>query len=249
MRKRKKKDRWIDKWNSGKRINVICEGDSWLDLPIRTNIPKELKRINQDYLFLRLDKSGDEILQIMSGPQKNILRKKLNKYKDSADLILFSGGGNDLVGTAFYDIIEQDEKVNYDLLYNRLQLIEFCFIELIIMRNIICPHVPIITHTYDYPHSQNLPIKIGPLKIGPWMYPAFKEKKWENESSQNELLKYMIDKFSESLINLSKEFNNFYVVDLRGTLEKSDWGDEIHPTRNGFNKVAIKINESIQKCL
>jgi hypothetical protein len=63
-------------------------------------------------------------------------------------------------------------------------------------------------------------------------------------------MKSIIDKFNAMLMNLPTDFPNVHYLDLRGTLStvlagdayKQVWGNELHPTEDGFSLVAAKFS-------
>jgi hypothetical protein len=47
------------------------------------------------------------------------------------------------------------------------------------------------------------------------------------------------------LSTLAGDTNKFYLVDTRGTLDDSDWANELRPFSAGFAKVAEKFREAL----
>ena len=52
-------------------------------------------------------------------------------------------------------------------------------------------------------------------------------------------------RFSAVLQRIEQTYPRFYHVRTQGTLAEDEWGDEIHPTKEGFEKVAAKIQAAI----
>jgi TRAP-type mannitol/chloroaromatic compound transport system substrate-binding protein len=55
----------------------------------------------------------------------------------------------------------------------------------------------------------------------------------------------MLERFSQMVQKLEQSYARFYHVRTQGTLDETEWGDEIHPTKVGFEKIATKIQAGI----
>jgi hypothetical protein len=100
---------------------------------------------------------------------------------------------------------------------------------------------PIFTHTYDYATPRASPAIAG---VGPWLMPALTEygipaQDWDK------LADTFIDKLADITLNLG--LPNLYVIDTRHSLTRAvdnatgvsnDWENEIHPTGDGYDKIA-----------
>lgn len=103
---------------------------------------------------------------------------------------------------------------------------------------------PIFIHTYDYVTPRASPAGPG---LGPWLLPALKGYQIP-ETDWNAVADAFIDKLAD--ISLSLSLPNFHVVDTRRTLTRAealaadasnDWENEIHPTADGYEKLAPHI--------
>ena len=93
------------------RLNVLSEGDSWFAYPPKWVFNSKPANLI-DYIsswtgskanFMRMESNGDEAVDMVSGAQKHELVEVMRWHETSRkgrpiDLLLFSGGGNDLVG-------------------------------------------------------------------------------------------------------------------------------------------------------
>ena len=64
-----------------------------------------------------------------------------------------------------------------------------------------------------------------------------------------EIVKYLLNGFGDMLMELNDEYPDmrFRVVDTRNSIEENEWLNEIHPTGEGFKKIADCIyNEGIK---
>lgn len=111
---------------------------------------------------------------------------------------------------------------------------------------------PIFTHTYDYatPRASSA----GP-NLGPWLLPALEEYQIPKED-WDMVADAFIDKLAAIVLNF--KMANFYVVDTRHTLTRAnpdtkgasnDWENEIHPTADGYEKLAPKFVNDVSSVL
>jgi lysophospholipase L1-like esterase len=233
------------------RPKLLCEGDSWFAFPYATrrNVIRHLYNMASErpLPILNIAGNGDEIRQMMSGAAKQRFQEYLKKY--SFDAILFSGGGNDIVGPEIASLLVEktdgmtwQDCIDQDRFKRRLQEIECAMMELIDLRDDHAPAAHIITHSYDYAIPQNTPVKFVICDIaGPWIYPSMIEKRIRNRTDQRAIVTWMIDQFAGLLGKVAANADKFQWVDTRGTVQANEWGDEIHPTNEGFRKVAAKF--------
>ncbi|MEM9302002.1 MAG: hypothetical protein AAGE01_07815, partial [Pseudomonadota bacterium] len=77
---------------------ILCEGDSWFGYPKKDLL--DYIREAGAFNMLRMEKAGDELLQDMLGTEQRArLERALDRW--NFDLVLFSGGGNDIIGDNF----------------------------------------------------------------------------------------------------------------------------------------------------
>ena len=129
------------------------------------------------YAILRLESNGDEAVQMMREKHKKALRRNLKNI--DFRVLLFSGGGNDIVDDNLTDLIEEKTKikrrehlVRRELLEARLSTMRGAYQELIATRNIYRPNRHVIAHGYDYPIR--LGKGVGP--VGLWILPNLLDK-------------------------------------------------------------------------
>jgi lysophospholipase L1-like esterase len=126
---------------------------------------------------------------------------------------------------------------------------------------------PVVIHGYDYPVPDGRGYLGGAWILpGPWLEPGFRRKGHHARGGQGRLpaleanalvLRDLIDRYDTMLAGLvsdlaSSGLSHVRFVDLRGTLSaalpsayKADWGNELHPTRAGFARVAARIAAAI----
>jgi hypothetical protein len=250
------------------RVNVIAEGDSWFAYPrsymsafggapnnIMAHVQRRTRRAAN---LLRLDVVGDEAVTMLSGAQRVRLGGLLRKYHDEGrpiDLLLFSGGGNDVAGDLTLDrLLKKDaggatsgeECFAKGKLANRMKQIELAYRDLIDLRDTVSPNTEIVTHSYDYPYPDGRKARFFKLAVaGPWLEPYLAQA-GVPVALRRPACNYLIDRFFATLSKLPT--NRFTVVDTRGVLRsKSDWLNELHPTAGGFEKIARRFYTAMRR--
>jgi len=231
---------------------VLTEGDSWFHLPIGTNIVDHIEDLT-NYNLLRTENSGDEIMQIMSGKQKVKLRGYLSKY--DFDALLFSAGGNDIIGADMDELLripkgaQDDYYLIKERVDNKMKILECVYKDLIAIRDDYSPYTTIMVDCYDYIIPSDFPAKLfGIIPVsGPWVKPMLEAHKCNDLNRQKLVVKTLIDTFADMLQRLSEENERFVFVDTRGTIGENEWQDEIHPNKVASEKIAKIFIEEIQK--
>lgn len=254
------------------RITIVSDGDSWFAYPRKwiilgkpSNLIDHLSSSTRYHAnFLNMASNGDEAVDMVSGRQKHQLVDILrwhgkSKNRKPVDLLLFSGGGNDIVGKNDFERFLKPYKnayitgrqcVNLRRLHRKVKQIGLAYQELLDIRDHYCPETLIVTHTYDYPYpSLTGGVFLGGLiKTKGWMK-RFMDAAGIKEELQADVIKVFMDAMAEEILNVESKREGFIVVDSRGTLAgKKEWLNEIHPTSRGFKKIAdlmfMKMKES-----
>jgi len=229
---------------------LLSEGDSWFSLDTRGNTIDQLPNAGR-FALLRLEQSGDELLRITGGAQMANLRRLVGLYPVQA--LLFSAGGNDIVTPDFERYLNPfqagmspaDVLID-DRLASRLDQLEVAYRHLLELlddfRGLAGKKrrdVTLFVHGYDYviPDGRRVKYLFIPV-AGPWMEPAFKLRKVP-QALRRDVVRIMIDRFNDRLLKIAGERPDaFRHLDLRGLLKDDEFGDEMHPTRKGYVKVA-----------
>ncbi|NVJ97219.1 MAG: hypothetical protein HWE25_03645 [Alphaproteobacteria bacterium] len=250
------------------RLNVISEGDSWFGYPRKLSgsagnmIDHIQDRFEGHVNLLRLEHSGDEIAQMLAGKQRRKLTKLLSHCKENGHkihAILFSGGGNDIVGK--YDMerflkpytsgMSAEACINDTAFKIKIEQIRYALKELANIRDQYATETKIFTHTYDLPYLTGVGVKLGPITIiKPWLSPAMKKRGIPEDdyslAPQNqfrrEIVQVLFGSLSTMLTDLEDQHPNFFVTDTLGTLDNINlWRNEIHPDTDGFDLITAKF--------
>jgi hypothetical protein len=190
------------------------------------------------------------------------------KFGYDWDLLLLSGGGNDLIEYA-RDLIKPNvtgtnprDYVRLDRLNQVLTYIQDAYRKIVGVRDgakSTCAGKPLLAHTYDYATPRDAGAEFFKAKVsGPWLFPALVNA-GVDPTMFEPVGKFLIDALAEAIIALQTGPNplpNFFAVDTRGLSKpaapgakgkSNDWLNEIHPNRNGYDKIARPISALIRQ--
>ncbi len=240
------------------KVRLLAQGDSWFAYPTRkppfgspSNLISWLRR-DRNLLIESLASNGDEAAEMLVGAQKFELIDALNA--DRFDGLLFSGGGNDIVGRYDFDFFLHDKRttgksgaalIREDRFARRVALIEQVYLDLIDLTADYGKNrgLPIFSHTYDLAIPNNQGAEVWWLDVsGPWMWPYLVEKGITEPAEQREIVHTMLRRFARTLEKIAEAHpRRFFVVPTQGTLSRDHWRDEIHATSDGFRILAEKL--------
>ncbi len=247
------------------RITIVSEGDSWFAYPPKwifagkpSNLISHISGMTRRKAnFLSMASNGDEAVDMVSGKQKHQLVDIIRwhtkgKNRKPVDLILFSGGGNDVVGENDFERFLRSYKnsytsakqcVNMPRLNRKVKQICLAYQELIDIRDHYSPETIIMTHTYDYPFPslEGAEFLGGLIGTKAWMK-RFMDENGIKEELQASVIQVFMDAMAEETLKIAAKRQGFIVVDTRKTLAgKKEWLNEIHPTSVGFKKISDLI--------
>lgn len=252
------------------RINIVSEGDSWFAYPPKWLLGGKPSNLiahisgwtRRKANFFSMASNGDEAVDMVSGKQKHNLTNVLRwhtkgKKRKPVDLLLFSGGGNDVVGENDFERFLRDYKsgfsarhcVHINRLKRKSKQIGLAFEELADIRDHYSTETTIMTHTYDYPYPSLQGAKFlgGLINTEAWMKRFMDEMGIPGEL-QADVIKIFMDQMAEVTLKIGANRDGFIVVDTRGTLTgKKQWLNEIHPNSGGFKAIANIMFTEIEK--
>jgi hypothetical protein len=239
---------------------MLAHGDSWFDYPLTgnglpfadTDIIAQLQTMgNPPPLIDNISHYGDASTDEMSRQQQ---QRMIQHLQDPAnwtgaakpDAILFSGGGNDIVGDRFCIFLDYVlpgatglNRVRFD---KALGMVEASYLDLFAFRNQFARDVPIFAHCYDFP----IPNGAHPDCIGPWLKPSLDFCGW-NLVEGTVIAHNALEEFKALLQRLAGDADNkFILVDTQDALADADWANELHPFPNGFQKFAARFVTALQ---
>jgi lysophospholipase L1-like esterase len=250
------------------RVNIVAEGDSWFAYPpqwLMGKPPHLIAHISGwtrgKANFLAMASNGDEAVDMLSGREKHALVELLRWHtrardRKPVDLLLFSGGGNDVVGENDFERFIRPFQPGFTArqclrigrLERKIRQIGLAYQELADIRDHYSPSTVIMTHTYDYPFASldGANFLGGLVKTRGWMK-RFMDEARIPAALQTGVIRALMGMMAEETLKIGKARTGFIVVDTRGTLlDRRDWLNEIHPNRAGFRAIADRIYVEIE---
>jgi hypothetical protein len=228
-------------------LQVFAEGDSWFDYPpflIKGGIiPRLESRLGVP--ILNLAKAGDEVRFMLGVEQRLRLAQLLTEGCPAGgpwDVLLFSGGGNDIVDNPMalwvrdWDpAIPPAAHLNQPRFDTALGLVRAGYEDLIILRDKLSPNTHLVFHGYDFA----IPDGRGICHLGPWLKPTFDLRGFPTRAAAFAVVQAMLQQFAAMLTTLAAHPKVTF-INGQGTLapDPSAWHNELHPNRAGFDKFA-----------
>lgn len=226
---------------------IVSEGDSWFQHPTELEIIDWLIGHPEGYKIRSLGHAGAWLKEMLEDAEfVDAIREERPK------VFLFSGGGNDVLEGFLYSILRESDEfetaqecLDEDSLAHHFDRLEDQFGKVYDMaQKAAGGSIPMIVHGYDYPNPGKKYYGILDWGLGKTLeHRGVQERLWYD------VVKLIIDRFNIMLQELAKHRDHIYYVDLRKTLDKTDFVDETHPTSYAARKLAEKIHVAIQKVL
>ena len=244
-------------------LKIVAEGDSWFDYPLKKDILDFL--IQRGYAIEKFAKAGDTLENMIYGTEygkkKKViqhkgavsLQKSLKAIKTIKPLIfLFSGGGNDIVGSEMLSYLNHahskpDSLINKKIFKARLERIKIALSFMIEAVNKSCSKTQILMHGYDYAkvNGKGYSFIFKNIK-GPWIEPSMAQKAIVKKKDQEDIITFFVDAYNAVLKSLDRKYSHFHHIDLRGKFpEEKEWDNEIHLKTNGFKEVSKIFHKHI----
>lgn len=248
---------------------VVSQGDSWFSYPHEKNVidcldepvegrdqpnKKGNAALQRDWSLLRLERTQDEILGVMTGGERAFLNEILHHHE--VDAVLFSAGGNDLLGPDLGALLQPyckglvaADAVVEKRLARRLRQIDDCYRELVDMVLDDGADLKVLVNSYDVPVPSCEEARLlGGRSPGPWLRPAFAAKGYPAGSPlEREIPQLLLDRFCQQIDRLASEVpTRLHRVETRGAVG-SEWADEIHPNARGARAVAERFEKVLQR--
>jgi hypothetical protein len=246
---------------AGSRGVLVAEGDSWFDYPFYDVLQKLDDDFGWDIENVAHRGDSVESMAYDGGQLADFVRaiERVVRRGDVPHAILMSGGGNDVAGDSFAMLLNHRSSPVYGfnpavldgVIQTRIRVAYTTMLAAVTAacQSLLGATVPILLHGYDYPvpDGRGFLGGWGPLP-GPWLEPGFREKGYDDLAERVAIAHNLIDRLYAMLaaVVALPAFAHVRVVDLRNTLStdlasnryRAWWGNELHPTQQGFSKVA-----------
>ena len=237
-------------------LQIFAEGDSWFDYPVPFFgggvVPRLERRLGVP--ILSLAKAGDEVRNMLGVEERQILTQQLRNGSPAGgpwDALLFSGGGNDIVGNPmalwvqdFDNTVPPANLINAARFTAALSLVRAGYEDLITIRDALSPTTHLVFHGYDFA----IPDGRGICGMGPWLKPTFDLRRFPAVLPASAVVKAMLQQFAAMLQSLVAMRNAVTFINTQGTLPPmtSSWHNELHPSKNGFNMIAAVFHANLK---
>ncbi|MEM0961967.1 MAG: hypothetical protein AAGK21_05410 [Bacteroidota bacterium] len=264
--KRNRRNRRFDRDYKATRPLIVAEGDSWVLYPWKL---RDLAEHLTDSLNVwSVGAAGDEFREMLRTKEYLTALDDMEQYRRRPDALLFSGGGNDILGDTLKSLLvpytgghepgkNPERFVRWNSTHPSGTTLERVLSGLMKMYGELFdamrktyPDVAVVVHGYDYAEtgSAREPIYALPgaklFGYGDWLREAFEGKHICKEADQDAVIRLLIDAYN---IRLKKSVDaraaageNVHFADVRGVV-RNDWANEIHPNTAGFGRVASKV--------
>lgn len=242
------------------KLRILAEGDSWFDFPFGGKMFRAgdvIARLSDLIPFPILNEAvrGDEIRSMLGATQRERLSKLLGDTKRDFNVLLFSGGGNDIVGESFCLWLNERDEVGGDVTKavneaafgHALALVRHAYEQMLSIRDRVVAKTPgrrivVFIHGYDFaiPSGQDV------CGFGPWLKPSLGCRDWGEPGDSAAIVRDVLSRFAVMGRELAQVHKDVVFVESQGTLGPTEWNDELHPNRAGFPKIAAKFREALK---
>lgn len=237
-------------------LRVFAEGDSWFDYPVPFFggglVPRLEDRLGVP--ILNLAKAGDETRFMLGVEQRQLIARHLTDGCPDGtpwELMLFSGGGNDIVAQPLalwlrdFDPVAAPAKLlNQPRFTAALALVRAAYEDLIEIRDQVSPQTHLAFHGYDFA----IPDGRGICHLGPWLKPAFDLRGFPADmAASTQVVHEMLVQLA-AMLKALESHPRVTFINAQGTLApvKASWHNEMHPSRGGFDAIADKFHAAIK---
>jgi hypothetical protein len=223
-------------------LRILAEGDSWFRYPLNGGgvIHRLQKAIGLP--ILNLATPGDEVRSMLGVKERKNLDGVLQQAASKGepfDVLLFSGGGNDIVGDAMCLWVKtwdpaQPPAAHLDTARfgKILGVVQSAYEDLFATMDRLSPNTRIFLHDYDFA----LPTNKGVCFLGPWLWPSLAYRGFPGKAQGAGVVKEMLLQFKRMLAQFAAR-PNVTLIPTQGTLTAQQWANELHPTPAGFDAI------------
>lgn len=245
-------------------FEVVVQGDSWTNYLPGNDLVKSLRRTG--YMVRNFGTAGDTLENMLYGSEYDKDWSRLpcehpevldSVRNDNPRFFIFSGCGNDIAGDEFASYLNHIDSPEGKLdplrtAYSKYMIdTVFCngYEKMINTVLAAAPNIQILIHGYGYaiPTGKGVVSLLGKQLIGPWLKPALVSKGITSYKDQYNVVKRQVDMFNEMLAGLAKKYTGkVHHIDLRPHITPTDWVNELHLNRAGFDKAASFFDKQMR---
>lgn len=249
---------------TGAPFPVIVQGDSWTNYLPGNDLVKSLRHTG--YSIRNFGTGGDTLENMLYGSKYNDdWKRQPSEHPEVLEAVknehprffIFSGCGNDIAGDEFASYLNHKDSVEGQVDPLRIDYSKYMintvfrngYEKMITSVHAASPNTKILIHGYGYavPTGKGVVNLLGKHIIGPWLKPALVSKGITSNLEQWNLVKRQVDLFNDMLASLAVKYHGKVThIDLRDTIQPTDWVNELHLNREGFDKAAGLFDAEMQ---
>ncbi len=238
-------------------MRIAAEGDSWFDYPPQGfpglgtgGVIRHLQKLLR-IPILNYAHAGDEARHMLGVKQRTRLIGLLRDPEISPDVLLFSGGGNDIVGDSMVLWLRSRkpglswrDAVDRTRLGAILGVVMSAYEELVELILEYSDRCVLVLHSYSIPYPDG---RGACLFFGPWLKPALQARGWTDPDEARRVVGDLLNTFRERQEKLAASNpSRIRMVQTQALLDRHDqWENELHPTSKGFRIVAEQFRAVI----
>jgi len=231
-----------------RKPRILVEGDSWFKYDCGHGVIWYLQSaLGRRVEIVNLAGSTATLSGMLDYPQRKEFETVLRSSRDW-HCVLFSGGGNDAVGSHFdkwlvpdYGQADPSQAIDYNSWNIKRGEMRAHFVKL---AEIVAAatDAPLYVNAYDFA----IPNGIGILGKK-WLAPAFKKKGYGQRTLDFKcaVVRTLLQDFANLISEVGVQCPNVRLLPTQGTLERRDWENELHPDSGGFKKIASVVRRAI----
>lgn len=223
---------------------IVAEGDSWFKLPWWYQ-QTVIDALSEKYRIQNLAHWGDTLSAMLSAGE-------YVPHIANARFLLWSGGGNDILGDTFADSINHYDGIHKEpsdagfyvnaTFHELLASLDRSYRRLASDLSRHHPKLKIVVHGYDFAIPGPDGMFLGKHFQNRGFSPA------HQEPLCRAIVKLMVKAFNQKLSSIAGHHPNFVHVNLTDQLARNDWLDELHPKyRAASGKLAAKFEQILGK--
>jgi nitroreductase len=238
--------------HEGVAKTLFAEGDSWFNYPLGHAVISQLQGLIHTPIA-NFAWPGAETRQLLGLHERQEIQKRLKDGPEPGrkwDVLLFSGGGDDIVGDQMvlfldrYDPTKPPETVLNKRFEEVLDLVMGAYQDLVKLRDQLSRNTLMVAHSYDYAWATGQ----GACWLGPWLKPSLDYVGVPQGAAQHAVVGSMLKRFETRLQAVATAAGNFLIVPTPGTLKTAaEWANELHPKDPGFGLIARKFQAVLQQ--
>lgn len=238
-------------------FHILGIGDSWFFYTDEHHTGNLLLPLNQSigerYNIVALGECGATAVDLANNRRTNYLfhlQEYVKTYR-TIKAVIISAGGNDFTGSTLSNqVLNKGKPINSlancykdgqpDHVFDKVIESYHQIIDKVI--STVSDHnITVFLHNYDYAIPDGRRAELGLIKFGPWLQDPLKDCGVKDFRLGREICRSLIDSFGERLKKLERKSTSrvkVKFINTAGQLEDSEWANELHPTKEGFAKLA-----------